>query len=139
MLPHEIAPATLGVLIADDSTVIRDRLRSLVAELPQARIVGLAANGIEVLAGLDRLRPDVLLLDLVMPGLGGLDVLPSVRRQLPGCTVIVLTNYAAPQFRLRCLQSGAHHFLDKSHDIERLPELLRERWLAASSSRGPIP
>ena len=116
------------MLIADDSPIIRDRLRSLLEDEGYLDILGLAANGSEVLDQLALKGPDVILLDLLMPGLTGLELLPSIRRQCRHCLIIVLTNHSTKEFSDRCYQAGADHFLDKSREFERVPVLIRSRY-----------
>jgi len=126
----------LKVLIADDSPVIRDRLCSLLEDEGYVEVIGLAASGSEILSHLARNYPDVVLLDLLMPGLTGLDLLPSIRRQCRHGLIIVLTNHSTKEFSDRCYQAGADHFLDKSREFERIPTLLRTRYL---QYRNPDP
>lgn len=114
----------MKVLIADDSPVIVERLVRLLAEircierLDQADTVASASEAV------CRIRPDVLILDMQMPGGSGLDVLKVVNQNQISCAVIVLTNFAYPQYRKRCLQNGAQFFLDKSTEFEKVSEVL---------------
>jgi DNA-binding NarL/FixJ family response regulator len=114
----------MRILIADDSPVIVERLIRLLAgisgieSLDQADTVATASEAVR------RLRPDVLILDMQMPGGSGLDVLKVINKDEIGCAVIVLTNFAYPQYRRKCLQSGAQFFLDKSTEFEKVSEVL---------------
>jgi len=71
------------------------------------------------------LRPDVVILDMQMPGGTGLDVLATMKRDQVSCVVIVLTNFAYPQYRKKCLASGANFFLDKSTEFDKVGDVLR--------------
>lgn len=116
----------LKVLIADDSAIIRERLQALVAEVPGVEGVGFAEDSEGVLEQVGRTGAEVLLLDLIMPGRGGLETLTAVLDQYPGCRVIVVTNHAGERCRQRCLEAGAHGFVDKSGELDRLVGMLRE-------------
>lgn len=132
-------PSRLRVLIADDSSIIRDRLHALVAEQTEAEVVGPVSGGLEALHLLALRQPDAVILDLIMPGLGGLDVLPVIRRRHPECLIIVFTNHATDEFRNRCLQEGANFFLEKSQEFERIPEILEELARRQALSLEPSP
>lgn len=109
----------IRVLLADDHAVLRDSLAAFLALYPDIEMVGQAGDGIETLAQIAALRPDVALLDLNMPGLGGLEVLRRVGKEHPACRVVVLTQYDAPQYVLPALQAGARgYLLKKAGDVE---------------------
>ena len=126
----------MRVLIADDSPVIVERLIEVVGKirgierLDQADTVATASEAFR------RLRPDVVILDMQMPGGSGLDVLKIIKEDGIGCAVIVLTNFAYPQYRRRCLQGGAQFFLDKSTEFEKVSELLQSLSSRTSSGAG---
>jgi DNA-binding NarL/FixJ family response regulator len=124
------------VLIADDSEVVVSRLIRMFAEIKGVEIADQAGTVPEASTAVDRLRPDVVILDLQMPGGSGLDVLKSMQRNSVKSTVIVLTNHAFPQYRKKCLQSGAHFFLDKSTEFEKVGELLKRLIDSASENTG---
>ena len=116
----------MKVFIADDSGAIVKRLTDLVEEVPGAQLVGQAGAVPEALQGVQKLRPDVLILDLQMPGGSGLDVLRSIRIDQPYLCVLICTNYPDPQLRDECFTAGANFFLDKSAEFEKIPAILRE-------------
>jgi DNA-binding NarL/FixJ family response regulator len=115
----------MRVLIADDSTLFVERVTSLLAQMPGVEVVGQAGNAAEAACALRRLNPDVMILDIEMPGGSGIGVLEGIARDRLTTTVIVLTNHGTPQYRRRCLQSGAQFFLDKSADFDKLAEVLQ--------------
>lgn len=117
---------TLKVLIADDSAVFRERLRTLITELPQVALVGEATNGQEALEQARALRPDVLILDVRMPRMSGLAVLKELRQAKSRTTVIVLTIQSESVYRERVLGAGANYFLNKATQINELESLLLE-------------
>lgn len=104
------------VLIAEDETVLRDELRSHLAALwPELRVVGEAGNGFEALQLLDRLTPDLVFLDIQMPGLTGLEV----ARQIAGrCHVVFVTAYDA--HAVAAFEQGAVDYVLKPYTVERL-------------------
>jgi len=112
------------VFIVDDSSVIRNRLSQLITELPGVRLVGQAEIAFEAIQAIRRLRPEVVVLDISMPGGSGMYVLETVKREYPDLTVIMLTNFAHDQYRQKCLQLGADHFFDKTTEFEKVLEIL---------------
>jgi DNA-binding NarL/FixJ family response regulator len=116
----------MRVFIADDSTVVVERLAGLLEEVPGAQLVGQAGDVPEAVRGVQKMKPDALILDLQMPGGSGLDVLRAIRTEYPNLYVLVCTNYPYPQYREQCLSAGANFFLDKSADFEKIPGILRE-------------
>jgi DNA-binding NarL/FixJ family response regulator len=116
----------MKVFIADDSRVVVERLANLLEEVPGAQLVGQAGDVSQAVRGIQKMKPDALILDLQMPGGSGLDVLRAVRADYPHLCVLVCTNYPYPQYREECLTAGANFFLDKSADFEKIPAILRE-------------
>ncbi len=115
----------MRVLIADDSEALVQRLVTTLAKLDGIEIVGHAETVAEAAEGVRNLRPDVVILDIRMPGGSGIDVLDGMKRDRVTPTVIVLTNYDYPQYRKKCLQSGASFFFDKSAEFEKVAQVLR--------------
>jgi DNA-binding NarL/FixJ family response regulator len=116
----------MTVLIADDSQVVVERLKAMLAKLRGIELAGHAGTVPEALHAVRSLRPDVLILDLQMPGGRGMDILKTVQREQPGSAVIVLTNHSHSQYRKRCLEYGARSFLDKSAEFHNVAAVLRE-------------
>jgi CheY-like chemotaxis protein len=120
----------MRVLVVDDSRVVRTGLAELIGDLEFVDQIDEAYDGVEALAAAVRTPPQVVLLDLRMPRLDGLEVLRRLKRSgsSPGSppVVIVLTNQPTAAYRERCLAAGATDFLDKAHDFERIPALLRD-------------
>ena len=114
------------VFIVDDSAAIRMRLAEMLGALHDVDIVGEAASAREAVAGILRLRPDTVLLDLNLEGRTGIDVMREVKPQVPGTIFVVLTNHGEPQYRTACTRAGARYFLDKSRDFERVPQVIAE-------------
>ena len=112
------------VFIVDDSAVVRDRLAQMISELPGITVVGHADIAFEAIQEIRRLRPDCVVLDISMPGGSGMYVLETVKREHPGLTVIMLTNFAHDPYRQKCLQLGADYFFDKTSEFEKVLDIL---------------
>ena len=122
----------MRIIVADDSVVIRDRLMIVISEIPGVEIIGTAASGPEAVERFERLRPDLTVLDLKMPGGGGIDALSRIKKIDPSSTVVILTNYPDEQYRQLCRARGADFFLDKSTEFERIPEVIGQLMAARS-------
>jgi two-component system, NarL family, invasion response regulator UvrY len=115
----------IRVFIADDHAIVRAGLKRLLAETDDIEVVGEAGDGREALASVETVPMDVLLLDLNMPNLGGLEVLKEVRRTFPMLGILVLTMYPEDQYALRVFQAGADGFISKSSVSDELLEAIR--------------
>ncbi|SRR2546428_653149 len=116
----------INVLIADDSLVFVERLVAMISEIHGSKVIGHARDAHKAMQCFRDLRPDVVILDLRMPGGNGIEVLEQIKQQSAATIVVVLTNFAFPQYRQRCLAAGADFFLDKSTEIDQVPQLLRK-------------
>lgn len=117
-------PNRLRVFLVEDAPAIRTRLAAMLNAVPAVRLVGEAESVADAIAGIDRERPDALVLDLQIIGGSGLEVLRAARAQLPNLHVAVLTNFATEQHRRACLDAGAEYFLDKSSEFPRIRLIL---------------
>jgi DNA-binding NarL/FixJ family response regulator len=115
---------SLRLLIVDDHPLTRDALASLLAQ-HGFEVVGQASDGTEAISLAAELAPDVVLLDLSMPGLDGLDALPRLREAAPRCEVVVLTADGTEENLLAAIRGGAAGYLLKSEPPERIVEFLR--------------
>ncbi len=107
------------ILLADDHTILRSGLRLMLAAQEDLEIVGEASTGTETLKKCENLQPDLILLDLSMPGLGGLDVLPALRRIAPASKILILTMHDDKHYLHQALQGGAAGYvLKKAADTE---------------------
>lgn len=108
-----------NILLADDHSVLRSGLKLLLENQPDLRVVGEASSGLETLDLAGKLQPDLILLDLSMPGLGGLDALPALRKSVPAAKILILTMHDDPQYLRTALKSGASGYvLKKAADAE---------------------
>ena len=112
------------VLVVDDHPLTREALAALLEQYGFA-LVGRASDGAEAIRAAGRLAPDLVLLDLSMPGLDGLTALPRLRAAAPGCEVVVLTASGTEENLLGAIMAGAAGYLLKSEPPERIIEFLR--------------
>ncbi len=101
------------VLIADDQRVVREGLATIVSSLAGMEVVATAADGAEAVALAAEHRPDVVLMDLRMPGMDGVEATAAIRARLPGTKVVILTTYADDDSVLAALGAGATGYLTK--------------------------
>lgn len=114
------------VLIADDTANIRESLSALISRVEGIEIVGLAETGTQALEMLRALQPDVATLDIRMPGVNGIKVLETIRRESVPTTVIVLTGLDEAEYRRRCFDVGADYFFHKATEFEKVIDVLKE-------------
>jgi len=115
----------IRVLIADDQRVVRDGLTMIVGLIEGVEVVATASDGIEAVTGAERERPDVVLMDLRMPGLDGAGATRQVRAALPDTQVLVLTTYAGGRSLFPALQAGARGYLTKDAGAEEIEQAIR--------------
>ena len=109
------------ILLADDHAVLRAGLRLLLENQPGLEVVGEASSGLEALDLAIKLNPNLILLDLSMPGLGGLDALPALRKSVPKACILILTMHDDPHYLRQALKHGASGYvLKKAADQELL-------------------
>lgn len=112
----------MRVLVVDDAALVRVRLVERLTEASGVTVVGAAADGNEAVALARSLGPDVVVLDLNLPGLSGLEVLAVLKAQPNPPMVIVMTNHAHDHYRKECLSAGADFFFDKSTEFDRVAD-----------------
>jgi len=112
------------VLIVDDHPLTQEALASLLAQ-HGFDIVGQATNGEEAIREAAKVQPDLVLLDLSMPGMGGLAAIPELRRVAPACEVVVLTASGTEENLLKAIRGGAAGYLLKTEPPQRIVEFLR--------------
>jgi len=116
----------MKVFIADDSAVFRERMIEILSELPGIEIIGQAQDGIEATNLIEKLNPDVVILDIRMPRGNGIDALQNIKKNNPALIVIMITNYPYLQYRKKCMKAGADYFFDKSTEFEKVTEVLEK-------------
>ena len=115
----------MRILICDDHAVVRAGIRLILEQEAGFEIVGEAASGEELIAEAGRLRPDIVITDLSMPGLGGLEALPRVRQAAPEAKILVLTVHEDEAYFFRALEAGAAGYVLKGASAEELLAALR--------------
>jgi len=124
---------TIRVLIADDHAVVREGLRALITSEPGMEIVGEAKDGCEVLEQVRAVRPDVILLDLVMPRQNGLETIHEINREFSGARILVLTSFAEDNMVFSAIQAGALGYLLKDSSPAELLQAIRDVYQGESS------
>ncbi len=103
----------IRVLIADDHAIVREGIRALLKLSDDIEVVGEAADGHEAIEAARRLRPDVILMDIAMPGLGGLEATLEIRRENPDAKIVVLSQYEDREYVRRFLKAGVSGYVLK--------------------------
>jgi DNA-binding NarL/FixJ family response regulator len=112
----------IRVMIADDHPIVRKGLAQILADTDDIRVVGEAANAVELVGLMHREPCDVILLDVSMPGKNGIDALKAIREEFPQVKALVLSSFPEDQFGVRALKAGAAGYLTKHTAPERLIE-----------------
>jgi DNA-binding NarL/FixJ family response regulator len=116
---------TIRVLLADDHAMVREGLRLLLRSAPDIMVVGEAENGVSAVALAERLSPNIVILDLDMPGGDGVGALKEIGKTLPGVRVLILTMHAERERLLPLLEAGARGYLTKEAASRDLVEAIR--------------
>jgi DNA-binding NarL/FixJ family response regulator len=129
----------IRVLIADDHDVVRMGIQALLVDAGDVEIVGEAGDGHEAVAAAERLRPDVILMDLLMPRMDGVDAIRTILERQPGARIIILTGSSVDSMILAALRAGALSFVDKAAVRRELLQAVRlaargEPWIPPSLS-----
>ncbi len=126
----------LTIVVADDSAEYREIVRYLLAPASDMRIVGEAADGEEALALAHRVRPDLVVTDLIMPRVNGIELTRHIRQELPGTMIILMSSYTEAAYRLMASDSGADVFVSKRVVLDALLPAIRD--LAARRVRKTL-
>jgi DNA-binding NarL/FixJ family response regulator len=119
------------VFLVDDVGAFRALMRFTLEEDPRIRVVGEASDGQEGVSGVERLKPDVVLLDLAMPVLDGFEAMPLMLERSPETTIVALSGFTADRMASLCIASGAHAYLEKGEDAAVIREAVLEAAVAA--------
>ncbi len=114
------------ILIVDDNLNFVDRMISLLEEETNVSHTVVATDFEEAKIQLGLEKPDVVLLDINLPGKNGIDILKHIRENNYKCEVIMVTNHFDEYYRQQCFELGAKHFIDKSNDFGKVPAIIRE-------------
>jgi DNA-binding NarL/FixJ family response regulator len=116
----------IKVLLADDHTIVRQGLRALLQAEPDITVVGEAANGRQALDSARELRPDVVVMDIAMPLLNGLEATRQMKKNSPDSRVLVLSSYASDEYVEQLVDAGASGYLLKQTAAQDLVSAIRE-------------
>ena len=129
----------LTVLIVEDSAIVSRRLAAAIEGAHGIALPEVARDGAQARRVFERVRPDVVLLDLHLPDISGLDLLREYKARQPASTVLVLTSFAFAQLRARCVALGADGFFDKASEFEQAIARVRRLGFARASGSGGTP
>ena len=115
----------IKILLVDDHTVVRLGLRSYFATTPDIEVIGEASNGAQAITLAQELMPDVVLTDLLMPGMDGIEATRQIKAKLPSTEVIVLTSYHEDENIFPAIRAGALSYLLKDIDPDELSDAIR--------------
>ncbi len=115
----------IRVLVADDHAIVRTGIRALVVDADDVEVVGEAGDGREAVAAAERLRPDVILMDLLMPEMDGVEAIRAILERQGGARIVILTGSAVDAMILAALRAGALSFVDKASASDELLETVR--------------
>jgi DNA-binding NarL/FixJ family response regulator len=119
------ADSVVSVYLVDDQAMLRAAFKSFVQQTPGFTVAGEAGDARSALTEVGRLRPDVILLDITMPGLSGLDAIPSIRELCPKSRILMVTHHEGESFVHDAIERGADGYLSKDSDPEELALAIR--------------
>jgi two-component system response regulator NreC len=115
----------IRVLLADDHLILRDGIRLLLENVPDIEMVGEASNGKEAVAGVEQLKPDVVLMDITMPEMNGLEATTLIKQNNPNIKVLVLTMHDTDQYLAGMLKAGASGYIVKTTATSELVSAIK--------------
>ncbi len=116
----------IRVFLADDHLILREGIRSLLEKVPGIEMIGEADNGTEAVAKVGQLMPDVVLMDITMPGLNGLEATRQIKQQYPTVKVLILTMHETDQYLSEMLEAGASGYVVKTTTSSELISAIRD-------------
>jgi DNA-binding NarL/FixJ family response regulator len=114
------------VLVVDDAANLRELLTLLLETEDDFEVIGTASDGEQALLVAEALQPDIVLLDLAMPVMDGMQALPEIRRQLPGAIIVIFSGFEQTALVSEALAAGADAYLEKGASVTQLVDLLRD-------------
>ena len=116
----------ISVLVVDDQTVVREGLAAILANYSEIEVIGQAADGVEALGVIKQTKPNVVLLDLQMPGLDGLATIPKIKEIAPSTRILVVTGFSDSDKVYQAIKAGALGYILKDATREQLVQAIRE-------------
>jgi two-component system, NarL family, response regulator LiaR len=132
MTTNEIDPDSsqpIQILIVEDHTVVRDGLRALISAEHGMSVIGTAGDGLEAVAQAEALQPDVILMDLILPRMDGVEATRLIRQKNPSARILILTSFGEDHTIFAAIKAGASGFLMKDSSSEELLIAIRETFL----------
>ncbi|WP_273844110.1 response regulator transcription factor [Rubrobacter calidifluminis] len=121
----EKSGATIRVLVADDHDIVRFGLRKMLEAEPGIEVVGEASSGVEALELCRSLKPDIVVMDIRLPGVDGITATRLIKREFPNTAVLILTAYESTEYLVESVRAGAAGYLLKEKAVQRLPGAVR--------------
>ena len=116
----------MKVLVVDFSEIVLERLKDMLSEVTEGEAISRARDTPEAREMLRKLNPEVVILDIEMPGTSGIDLLREIKKGKQPPLAIVLTNQSYPQYRKVCIKAGADFFFDKSAEFDKVARVLKQ-------------
>jgi DNA-binding NarL/FixJ family response regulator len=116
---------SVRIVLVDDHRLVRAGIRALLEKTPQGKVVGEAADGREAFVLIEKQRPDIVLIDIAMPGLNGLDAVDRIKKEWPETKVIILSMHANEEYVVRALRSDVSGYLIKDAAVDELEDAIQ--------------
>jgi NarL family two-component system response regulator LiaR len=129
---------TIRILIADDHAIVREGLRALIDTEPSMNLVGEAVDGVEAVLKARSLKPDVILLDMMMPRKNGLEAIHEIKHEDPGARILILTSFAEDEKVFPAIKAGALGYLLKDSSPQQLLQAIHDVYQGESSLHPTI-
>lgn len=126
----------IQVVVCDDVEEMRVLIREVLEDDDEVKVIGEADNGREALRAIHQLRPDVVVLDLSLPELDGLETLPLIEKSVPGTGIVVFSGFGAGRMGDLAISRGAHRYIEKGEPLESLRDAVRDVARLRSDSEG---
>lgn len=115
---------TIRVVIVDDHAIVRKGLRALIAECDGLEVIGEAANGLEAIREVEQEKPDIVLMDLMMPEKDGIKAIEHITKEQPDVRILVITSYSGDDLVFPAIKAGAHGYMLKDSGSEQLEKAI---------------
>ena len=138
MMINEKNPAVIHILLVDDHAIVREGLRTFISTESGMEVVGEAANGLEAIKKACDLQPDVILMDMAMPQMGGLEAILKIKEVCPEAKILVLTSFSDDDTVFPAIKAGALGYLLKNASPERLLNAIRDVYQGKSAISADI-
>lgn len=115
----------INVVLADDHQLVRAGLKLLLQQLEGVQVIGETGDGLEAVKLVQALRPDIILMDIAMPGLNGLEAAARIRKDIPSTQVILLSMFGSEEYLRQAMESGATGYLLKGADLDELGRAIK--------------